>query len=68
MLMMMMMTMMMMMMIAQGRLCAAQACTQWARVFWSTGVWSHLGVAGTTMCSWQWCMLKRDYEVRFYPL
>ena len=49
----------------QGRLSAALTCSAWCRVFWSVAVWSQLEVYCNTMCHWQWCVVKRDYEVSF---
>ena len=42
---------------------AGLCCTQWFSVFWSTAVWSRLIVTGDTMCSWQYSITTRDYEV-----
>ena len=38
-------------------------CSQWFRVFWNTAIWSHITVTGYTMCSWQFSITSRDYEV-----
>ena len=47
----------------QERVSAGLACSQWWRVFWNTAIWSHITVTGNSMCSWQYSIASRDYEV-----
>ena len=47
----------------QERVSAGVSCSKWFRVFWNTAIWSHITVTGYTMCSWQYSITSRDYEV-----
>ena len=47
----------------QERVSAGLACSQWFSVFWNTAIWSHITVTGYSMCSWQYSITTRDYEV-----